>query len=47
MLTLAIPSKGRLKDNCNAWFAAAGVTMEQTVARAAIAPVLPALTMSK
>ena len=31
MLTLAIPSKGRLKDNCNAWFASAGVTMEQTV----------------
>jgi len=30
-LTLAIPSKGRLKDNCNAWFAGAGVTMEQTV----------------
>jgi ATP phosphoribosyltransferase len=30
-LTLAIPSKGRLKDNCNAWFASAGVTMEQTV----------------
>ena len=30
MLTLAIPSKGRLKDNCNAWFAAAGVAMEQT-----------------
>jgi len=30
-LTLAIPSKGRLKDNCNAWFSAAGVAMEQTV----------------
>ena len=30
-ITLAIPSKGRLKDNCNAWFASAGVTMEQTV----------------
>ena len=30
MLTLAIPSKGRLKDNCNAWFAERGVTMEQT-----------------
>jgi ATP phosphoribosyltransferase len=29
-LMLAIPSKGRLKDNCNAWFAAAGVAMEQT-----------------
>src|SRR6478609_11141807 len=29
-LMLAIPSKGRLKDNCNAWFATAGVTMEQT-----------------
>ncbi len=27
-LMLAIPSKGRLKDNCNSWFAAAGVTME-------------------
>lgn len=31
MLTLAIPSKGRLKDNCNAWFAAAGIVMEQAV----------------
>jgi ATP phosphoribosyltransferase len=30
MLTLAIPSKGRLKDNCNAWFNAAGATLEQT-----------------
>jgi ATP phosphoribosyltransferase len=30
MLTIAIPSKGRLKDACNAWFAAAGVIMEQT-----------------
>ena len=30
MLTLAIPSKGRLKDNCNAWFAAAGLALEQT-----------------
>jgi ATP phosphoribosyltransferase len=30
MLTLAIPSKGRLKDNCNAWFADRGVVMEQT-----------------
>lgn len=30
MLTLAIPSKGRLKDNCNAWFAERGVVMEQT-----------------
>ena len=30
-LTLAIPSKGRLKDQCNAWFASAGVLMEQTV----------------
>src|SRR5690242_1271582 len=29
-LTLAIPSKGRLKDQCNAWFASAGVIMEQT-----------------
>ena len=29
-LTLAIPSKGRLKDNCNAWFAERGVAMEQT-----------------
>ena len=28
MLTLAIPSKGRLKDNCNAWFAERGVVME-------------------
>ena len=30
MLTLAIPSKGRLKENCNAWFAERGVVMEQT-----------------
>ena len=30
MLTLAIPSKGRLKDNCNAWFASAGMEIEQT-----------------
>ena len=30
-LTLAIPSKGRLKDQCNEWFASAGVVMEQTV----------------
>ena len=30
MLTLAIPSKGRLKDNCNAWFTERGVVMEQT-----------------
>jgi ATP phosphoribosyltransferase len=30
-LILAIPSKGRLKDNCNDWFAAAGVAMEHTV----------------
>ena len=29
-LLLAIPSKGRLKDNCNAWFASAGIVMEQT-----------------
>jgi ATP phosphoribosyltransferase len=29
-LTLAIPSKGRLKDNCNTWFAERGVVMEQT-----------------
>jgi ATP phosphoribosyltransferase len=28
-LTIAIPSKGRLKDACNAWFAEAGVIMEQ------------------
>ena len=31
MLTLAIPSKGRLKDNCNAWFEARGLRMEQAV----------------
>ena len=30
-LTLAIPSKGRLKDNCNAWFEGRGLAMEQTV----------------
>ena len=29
-LTLAIPSKGRLKENCNSWFAERGVVMEQT-----------------
>ena len=29
-LTLAIPSKGRLKENCNAWFAERGVSLEQT-----------------
>jgi len=29
-LTIAIPSKGRLKEACNAWFAEAGLTMEQT-----------------
>jgi ATP phosphoribosyltransferase len=28
-LTIAIPSKGRLKDACNAWFAEAGVALEQ------------------
>ena len=31
MLMLAIPSKGRLKDNCNAWFAERGLMLEQTV----------------
>jgi ATP phosphoribosyltransferase len=30
MLTLAIPSKGRLKENCHAWFADRGVIIEQT-----------------
>jgi ATP phosphoribosyltransferase len=30
MLTIALPSKGRLKDACNAWFAAAGLKLEQT-----------------
>ena len=30
MLTIALPSKGRLKDNCNAWFAERGVILEQT-----------------
>jgi ATP phosphoribosyltransferase len=29
MLTVAIPSKGRLKDNCNAWFEARGLKLEQ------------------
>ena len=29
-LTLAIPSKGRLKEQCNDWFAGASVVMEQT-----------------
>ena len=32
-LTLAIPSKGRLKENCDAWFVAAGLTLQQTSAR--------------
>ena len=31
MLSLAIPSKGRLKENCHAWFADRGLVMEQTV----------------
>jgi ATP phosphoribosyltransferase len=30
MLTLAIPSKGRLKEACGAWFADAGLVIEQT-----------------
>jgi ATP phosphoribosyltransferase len=30
MLTLAIPSKGRLKENCHAWFAERGVAIAQT-----------------
>jgi ATP phosphoribosyltransferase len=29
-LTIALPSKGRLKEACDAWFAAAGLTIEQT-----------------
>ena len=29
-LTLAIPSKGRLKDDCNAYFADAGAVLKQT-----------------
>lgn len=33
MLTLAIPSKGRLKDNCNTWFAERGAVMEQAGGR--------------
>ena len=28
-LSIAIPSKGRLKEACNAWFAGAGVTLQQ------------------
>ena len=32
-LTIAIPSKGRLKENCDACFAKAGLTLEQTSAR--------------
>ena len=32
-LTLGIPSKGRLKENCDAWFAAAGLTLQQVSAR--------------
>jgi ATP phosphoribosyltransferase len=30
MLTIAIPSKGRLKEACDAWFAEAGLVIEQT-----------------
>lgn len=30
MLTLAIPSKGRLKENCHSWFETRGVVIEQT-----------------
>jgi ATP phosphoribosyltransferase len=30
MLTIALPSKGRLKEACDAWFAGAGLTLEQT-----------------
>jgi len=29
-LTLAIPSKGRLKEACDIWFSGAGLTLEQT-----------------
>ena len=29
-LTLAIPSKGRLKEACDTWFSGAGLTLEQT-----------------
>ena len=29
-LTLALPSKGRLKEACDAWFSAAGLKLEQT-----------------
>ena len=29
-LTLAIPSKGRLKEACDSWFSGAGLTLEQT-----------------
>ena len=29
-LTLALPSKGRLKEACDAWFAEAGLKLEQT-----------------
>jgi ATP phosphoribosyltransferase len=32
-LTLAIPSKGRLKEKCDALFAGAGLTLEQVTAR--------------
>ena len=28
-LTIAIPSKGRLKDNAEAWFSKAGFTLKQ------------------
>jgi ATP phosphoribosyltransferase len=30
MLTIALPSKGRLKEACDAWFAEAGLQLEQT-----------------
>ena len=59
VLTLAIPSKGRLKENCNSWFAERGVVMEQAAGdaevlsltiealRAAIAPASQASPISR
>jgi ATP phosphoribosyltransferase len=47
MLTIAIPSKGRLKENCNAWFEKRGLSGTDGRARAAIAPALSVLPTSK
>ena len=47
MLSLAIPSKGRLKENCNAWFAERGLVMEQTAGARGYRATLPACPISR